>query len=276
MFASYSGLAAAIFLMPKEAAAQIVYSDPADIVLNGYGAAADIDLNNDGLDDMRFKIEHGVYPGPLILIKPQPGAYLSVEAVNYPCFTGGFSSSTAVLAFPTGKKVKDGNKWTNLQWQYVFLLRDDGYYATNCQQWKGASNMFMGFRINHDFQFYNYGWMRMSVHQNGTQMVIKDWAINMEKNKPILTGQTMRMGDEEGELQPALNVYSYGKEIYVNGNTGNLPLEITVYNAYGEKLTALNTNDVSATIAVSNWSSGSYLVQVKTAGNSFSRKVIIQ
>ena len=98
IFASYSGLAAAIFLMQKEAAAQIVYSDPADIVLNGYGAAADIDLNNDGLDDMKFKIEHGVFPGPIILIVDQPGAYLSVEATNFPCFTGGFSSSTAVFA----------------------------------------------------------------------------------------------------------------------------------------------------------------------------------
>jgi len=172
--------------------------------------------------------------------------------------------------------VKNGNKWTNLQWQNAFLLRDDGYYATNCQQWKGASNMFMGFRINHDSQFYNYGWMRMSVHQNGTQMVIKDWAINMTKNKLIFTGQTMRVCDEEAEVFPTVNIYSYGKEIYMNGNTGNLELEITVYNGFGEKVTVLNTNDVSATITGSKWSSGSYLVQVKSAGYSFSRKVIIQ
>jgi hypothetical protein len=53
-------------------------------------------------------------------------------------------------------------------------------------------------------------------------------------------------------------------------------LEITVYNAYGEKINALNTGDISATIECSNWSVGSYLVRVKTAGYSFSRKVIIQ
>jgi hypothetical protein len=35
--------------------------------------------------------------------------------------------------------------------------------------------------------------MRIPWHESSTQMVIKDWAINMTKNKPIFTGQTMRM-----------------------------------------------------------------------------------
>jgi hypothetical protein len=85
-----------------------------------------------------------------------------------------------------------------------------------------------------------------------------------------------RPGVEDGELQPALNAYSHEKKVYINGNTGNLPFEITVYNDFGEIVTAVKTNDVSATITGNKWSSGSYLLQVKTSGYSFTRKVIIQ
>ena len=73
-----------------------------------------------------------------------------------------------------------------------------------------------------------------------------------------------------------MNVYAYGKEVYINGNTGNLDLDIAIYNVFGDEVITLNTRDVSATISGSKWSAGSYLVQVKSAGYSFSRKVIIQ
>jgi hypothetical protein len=71
---------------------------------------------------------------------------------------------------------------------------------------------------------FNYGWMRMSVHQNGTQMVIKDWAINMDKEQAILTGRSMRWRDE-ADISQRLIVYSYGKRIYINGNTVTLILK---------------------------------------------------
>lgn len=46
--ATYSGLASSILLLSKNAGAQIVYTDPPDIILNGYGTSTEIDLNNDG------------------------------------------------------------------------------------------------------------------------------------------------------------------------------------------------------------------------------------
>jgi hypothetical protein len=40
--ASYSGLAGSILLLSKNADAQIVYTDPPDIILNGYGTSTEI------------------------------------------------------------------------------------------------------------------------------------------------------------------------------------------------------------------------------------------
>jgi hypothetical protein len=63
----------------------------------------DIDLNGDGLQDMRFTILHGVYPGPIIQLG-SVGASVSAIATNGPCFSGGFESSNVALAFVAGPK----------------------------------------------------------------------------------------------------------------------------------------------------------------------------
>lgn len=272
----YSGVAGSIFMMTVDAHAQIVHTDPPDILLSGIGSYADLDLNNDGLTDMRIVIhdQDPSYDGDLILLHPLHGnQHIMIKAVEYPCITGA-SGIYMAKALDEGFVIKNGFDLQGINSSFVQIVNNDGYYSSNCQQWLGKQDHYLGFRMGPNYHNH-FGWVRLSVNAKGTNMIVKDWAINLTDKQPILAGQTMRIENADGSEVGGLEIFSTGTQITIQNNDANLPLEISVYNMLGQQVAFLKTADVSASLPLNDSPAGIYIVNVTSSEGSFSHRVII-
>jgi len=153
------------------------------------------------------------------------------------------------------------------------------YYGGTCHRWAGLKKHFVGFRYRPSFiQFddYNYGWIRMSVNHSGLKVIIHDWAFNTVLNQPISAGQTMKVTTQEIQPSNDLQIYSYGKQIFINQNSQNLLLEISIYNLLGEEVKHYQSSDENVTLQCNEFPSGIYIVKTRSTEKSNNKEVVIQ
>jgi hypothetical protein len=270
----YSGVAGSILLMTFNAHSQILHTDPADILVSGIGSHADLDLNNDGTMDMRIVIKDILpsYDGDLIYLNDFNGNEpILVKAVDYPCVTGQ-SGVYMAKALEEGFVIKNAFDLKGIS--SVEIANNDGYYSSNCQQWLGKHDRYLGFRMGPNYHNH-FGWIRLSVNTSATKVIVKDWAINLSDNKPILAGQTMRLENPNGSEIGGLEIFSNGTQITIDNNDNNLPLEISVYNMMGQEVAFVKSEDVSTSLQLEESSAGIYIVNIRSAESSFSQRVMI-
>lgn len=98
--------------------------------------------------------------------------------------------------------------------------------------WLDTEMQFMGFRLSVDKNYF-YGWMRISVNDEATQLTVHDYAYEDEANKSIFTGSTT--------TEIAINtltgseIYSIGQNLIVNlPNTFTTPVDLEIFDLEGK------------------------------------------
>jgi hypothetical protein len=270
---SYSALATAMFGTAAAADAQIVYTDVnPDVTLNVINdslSAYEVDFDNDGNADMIVGAYGFVYGGTvqvnmsLNLIQPNNvAALLGYDDAGYP-YVSALASGT--LVDPAASNWYDTTAFSGTQALNALNAAGFGAYG----QFNTGADLYIGARFVLATGTH-YGWVRIQVPTDVTSTMIKDYAYRTTPNMGLTTGQT-GLGIAE---MPANVWYTYvnGKNVTITSKEeGNL----TVIDMTGKTVATGKMENGSATMNLSNATSGMYIVQFENNGVMGTKKVIL-
>ena len=157
-----------------------------------------LDLDGDGIDDLKFVHEDSV--------SGLNGNGIGVTLMHYNVeFLGNLPPQDPTHFYPY--KVNDnvlidstanGETWV-VKHPGIDVIRvmnlqfSNGSYAG---QWiGGVTDKYLGIRFKIS-NLWHYGWIRMDVAANATKLIIKDFAYNSKPNQKIFTGQKLPFGPD--------------------------------------------------------------------------------
>ena len=170
----YSALAGGIVLAANnEGNAQVVYNDFQDIVINSGGRYSynsyPLDLNSDGITD--FQLNIGTY-------------YTTYFSINASVSGNALQNSTVYPTWTVGKLNFNDEIGHNhsIGASYMGSITYGSFRG-------GVTDKYVGVRFNVNSVTY-YGWMRLDVKADFSQIVIKDFAYESSPNALIKAGAT--------------------------------------------------------------------------------------
>ncbi len=252
----YSALTAGVLLAgTKVAKSQIKYFDvDPDAVIN-QNQFIDIDLDQDGFSDLTLEQYYYYY---------YYYGYYSYYGGNQTYNTVWVSQhpQTKMVAhtiFPAGNAARldqgivvggtsnftTASAYTNLGSSTNGISNTNGAWSNGGPHF----DKYLGVRLTKGSDSF-YGWIRLDYNASSTQFTVKEFALNMEPNAPITTGQTVSAVDSTFSLQENPNIGDVVGTLAVTldpgvmlsitaGNTGNA---FTIDPATGE----LIVNDPTA------------------------------
>lgn len=273
---------AAAFLMVGDASASIVYTDlDPDEVIGGEGAEITLDINGDGTDDFTFVIYNyagtGTYIGvPFTFdIKIAGG-----EALNNNEFVGSVVTNSGytnvyvpILAPGEGINADDNfaGGYGSLAIVGEISVYGIPYYSFEGGAWLDTEMQFLGFRLNIDKDYF-YGWMRMSVNADATQLTLHDYAYESEANKSIFTGSTASEIDNNPLAET--DIYAFGQNLVVNiPGTISTSIHLDVYDMEGKLMMQQSTASRENTFNCSGFAAGNYIIQISDQTLSYRKQV---
>lgn len=179
----YSAMAPAM-IGATQLNAQVQYTDVVpDAVLSNNGQTYELDLNNDGRTDFIFymyasRSASGSYRyGYLYGTGMNPGMIRTYTW--YP------------LALSQGALIAPGGSWSSSAAIFSYSVYSS-YGSRSVYRygwWLGEQEKFMGLRIRQGGRLH-YGWVRVSVTDNGSDIIIHDYAMETIPGRPIVAGST--------------------------------------------------------------------------------------
>jgi hypothetical protein len=215
----------------------IVLSNPQTDTLN-------IDINQDGLLDLRFYI-YSMSPAPEPFVK----------TLNGNCQISFFSHSTTDTL--TSSLIHWGSG--NYQWTY-FNTYDR-----------------IGVKITNNTYIY-YGWVKATVSGGyGSRIITIDkYAFCKIANYPFLYGQTSTITNVPIiNMEDSTNVYVINNSVIIQ--SGKVIKNVTLTSIIGSVVASQNNvNSTSANISTAGLANGTYIVQVQFVDNSiFTKQIVI-
>jgi hypothetical protein len=260
---NYLALTAGFVGISPLADAQIIYTDVnPDLVLSGWGASFQLDINNDSIFD--FRVSHTKYQDYGIWYVNNFSGVTGKGQV----FTAGDSMGPYWLYRP---------KALNLDDEMIPIPPNSEWkIGGSLSRFEGFQDKYVGFRfkINNNT---HYGWARLGVAARGEYMILKDYAYNTLSGKLLRAGSIKVSLPEENPSKTFL-VYSNGSCLRIEAPsdlslTGRIRLtdmngrELISYDATNEKSVLLNTRELTP---------GIYIVSIVTANGILNKKVMIR
>ncbi|PKP01783.1 MAG: hypothetical protein CVU11_14195 [Bacteroidetes bacterium HGW-Bacteroidetes-6] len=268
--AAYSAMAVAGAASIGNANAQIVYTDPADVVLTAAGTTSfDLDLNADAVNDYVIGFVHfSTATNDQIILQAlvsNNGAMISGA--------GWASWNWYGDALNLNDPIGSAGNWQLLSatsMQRVFFAST--YAGAVYGNFGDNTDHYMGLMFDISGSYY-YGWVRVQVamdpaNQASNIITIKDYAYNSTADAPILAGQ-MAIGVEENTLDG--NIFAYDRQLNVELADANGT--VTVYNAVGQVVISQEINNANTVIGMNSFDSGIYNVVVESNGMIMQKKV---
>jgi hypothetical protein len=267
---AYSGIASSFFLM-QQADAQIIYTNPLDIVIHHQlGSYGSVDLNNDGIVDVVIETT-GQETGSKSVHVDAYSNYVRASRTCEP-FRGFYS--WFVTPLKEGQNVAAGSFASGNSFLMLWLE-----FPRSCKNvWaklKGQDR-YLGIKLRSTgdpFKYY-FGWIRLSM--TNKNIIIRDWAYNSVLGVPIKAGQ--KDEPETRLLQSkSLNVEieNIGRDIYFKKNEGDQPLSVIIYNLMGEPVQKSQFEESSFTMHLNTLPQGEYIVVVMTGEQSTTEKILL-
>lgn len=263
--AQYSALTVAIAGI-ADANGQIVYTDITDHIGNSSNPQYMLDLNNDGTDDFRVhQFNYYSYYGfsfNALYMKP-------LNAGNEVLIN---SSSPGSYAYPfaldSGDVISSGQTtWNDNSFSTGHMSLNFGGSDGN---FIGVTDKFVGLRFVVSGDTY-YGWARLDVSADAGSWVVKDYAYNSTPNSPIITGQTLSLGDNQ---MPNVKVVALNKSIGLYNLGGNT--EYSLVSVSGQSVLKGSTSNTTHVIEANTVSNGVYVLELKDVDtNAILRKKVI-
>lgn len=285
-------ISAAALLQGAAAFSQAIYTDvDPDIILDEPGESWGFDLDADGLNDFNFfnkSFTTTVFYMDQANVKALfAGAFDTMQnGINgsLGSLSGGYLYYRP-YALEISIQISDINNFYNNNYQTLAVEIDvfdspfPPFHQGNWYPWYGVdiTNHFLGFRFTDEEAVQRYGWIRCSVVDSGRTLIIHDYAYESKPDTPILTGDTI--GDTTTvaiENLHTLNaaVYSFENKIFISVSDFEDAI-VTISNLQGMTLIKKEIQQDRNVIVMDNYSSGIYLVTIKSADKIYSKKVFI-
>ncbi|OUS00464.1 hypothetical protein A9Q86_10860 [Flavobacteriales bacterium 33_180_T64] len=258
----YSAFSAAI-LGTANASGQIIYTDISDeTVLPGSSYA--LDLNNDLTGDFLFTINSAAN---FAFMQPVSGTAATMYNSN-----GFVGFSSGPYNYPSNLTAGDLINATN----GIFSARGDFNYSS-CgypgSQFCDGLDGYVGLTLVVGVDTF-YGWARIQVASDTSDMIIKDYAYNSIPGESIEAGQTLSVDDFESNTF----THAYNKDTdKLTLESSNLPLSnIDLFNILGQRVINQSLSNSNETIDMSSLTDGIYLAKVSIQGKTQTIKILKQ
>ncbi|MCK7590314.1 T9SS type A sorting domain-containing protein [Subsaxibacter sp. CAU 1640] len=259
----YGAFSAAI-LGAANASGQIVYTDIADITVDATNPRAAIDIDVDGTGDYLFG-SRTTAPNFVFMF---PASASTAASYNSNAMVG-FASS----GFYYPSNLAAGDPINNTNGIFSSARGDFNYNACAYpgSQFCDGMDGYVGlhFKIGANT---HYGWVRVQVAANASNVIIKDFAYNTTPGQSINAGQTTLSVDEFNVND--IRVVALNKNI----SLFNLP-QSTSYNLFstsGQSVLKGVTNNDTYVIEAASVATGVYVLELNdTATNAVIRKKVV-
>jgi len=193
---AYTAAAAAGLIAVSPAHAEIVFQ-PLDVVISP-AHSYEVDLLGNGNSDAVIYV---------LSIRPQ-WQDLNIAGLGSAVFGAAARSLYYALALNAGQQID-----SKLDFYGRFSSVSGGpalasvFYGEVSGDWANKGNHYLGFRFFEKGEFH-YGWMRLSVHQEGSRLSahLSGVAFEAIPDKPIVAGARREMDEPDAGLKPQVQV----------------------------------------------------------------------
>lgn len=271
---------AAAFMAAGTMDAAVVYVDvDPDNTIGGEGGIMLIDINEDGTDDFQFTVYSysGVFTYSSIKISYGVKAAVANALVNNE-FVGTLQSTMGYTfnylpILDEGAVIGSSQNFVTGTGSLAVSVSLFGFPYYSFGNWGGAEMSYMGFRLVQDGN-NNYGWMRLSVSDDGSSITLHDYAYQTNAEQSITAGQLVGVDDAAG--LEGVSIYSFGKQLNVSAPgeiAGNLVLE--VYSIEGKLVKQLSNSGNIRSVDCAELVNGNYIVKLSNGASQISKQVFI-
>lgn len=297
----YAKIAAVLLIPTSKAHAQVIYTDiDPDIVLDTYEENGFVDMDNNGTFDFSFQRGNTQYSTltysggaghtftRTVIWASFPDSPDNEIAGSYNTFSSSFTryypyainlGDIITIDEPDGLSFQD---WPFQRMAYKLKIDGGNITGSGGNWFPEKIDRYLGVHFVDGDENYHYGWIRCSVLDSGDVLIIKDYAYEMEVDKPIYAGDTINFNAVEEIYLPGITIYSFESDIYIiadekyiNSNEVKTA-SVKILNLSGELIYETTLNEKNTKITFDELPPSLYLVEVTLGNDKMVKKVILQ
>lgn len=258
----YGAFSAAI-LGTANASGQIVYTDIADVTVDGANQRYAIDLDNDGTGDYLFGANGTNFAFIFPASSSMASAFNSNLMVGFTSYPYAYPSNLAPGTPIMGLNPTVGDQRAD------FNYSSCGYPGS---QFCDGMDGYVGFHFYIGANLH-FGWARIQVAASGASIIVKDYAYNTTPNDPIEAGQQALSIDEFETNNTKIVALNKSIGLY------NLPqsTEYRVLDITGKSVLSDSVETDTYVIEANTLSNGIYVVELKdsNSGAVIRKKIVL-
>lgn len=289
----YSAFAVCFLLIQDEGAAEAVYTDIPDTVINHNAETFWLDLDDSGTMDFSFQKQSfdflvstyysgyvtshfsAIFAEPLII-----GDMIAGSTVIW----GGSAAGSFVVYHPyaiaSGEMINDSLSFQfaddqNMAFRYT--TAEGAYFPKGGNWYPEVLDHYLGIYFKDSAGCYHYGWIRCDVKNEGKELVIMDFAYESKCETGIVAGDII--GDtttlaltESGLIVPT--IYSYSGTIVINIDKQLLGAKYSVVNLEGKVISSGHLNELNNKIN-SIHGDGTFIIIVEQGTYRYSKQILL-
>ncbi len=255
-----------LFLLPLflltayQAGAQVTYVNIEPDYYQNTSGDKRFDVNADGVPDLEFS---------LTILNPATDVWFTLNTHDSVDVWIDSTNFNSVKRIDQGVLISAAGKWktaSNIPVAYLTSGSKEG-------PWPGSTDKCLAFRLKKGSN-YQYGWMRLSVHEKVNNYTVKDYAYRQELNMPITAGQQYQTSVAPATLTTQnLVMELFDKKIRIHASTGNF--SYSIYTLSGIEKMHGDVYEDQTNIDMAGFSAGIYIIGVHSAGSVLFKKIFI-
>ena len=260
----YSAAAAAVVGTAGTANGQIVYNQINKTLTSNQVDSVDI-VTDGNYDLIMGVLDYTASSGPLVVL----GAPMNSQ--------GHAMAGSAPSGYNYPFKLNAGTSVKNQQFLPADSLGSFLYIVSSSTPWSsfwqgGVTDGYLGMKLSVGGNTH-YGWVRMDMAADGSQVVIKDCAYESTANGDINTGAGINI---EEFANIANSMWIHEKTLHTEFLVEFDKAQINIMDMSGKVVESIDVIDAKATYDVSHLSSGTYVVSLSMDENVINKKDIIR
>ena len=277
--AAYSVASIAFVSIQEDVQAFVIYNDldPDSLVLGNDTIILDID--GDGVNDLRFWIESKIgsieSSGGLIVPYQYRFAYaqgISVNAIMGKQNTLSSYIINSAYIFESGDLIADTIPKFTAKARLAGFISVDGSVVYEGGAWSGTENSYMGIRFKISGATH-FAWIRLSVAEGGSSIQIDALAWDNQVDAGIVAGTTV--GVSENRELTAINIFSNHNSITIQSEGYLDNILCKVVDIGGRDIYAATISGYNNEIPAAAFPSGIYIVIMDINNQLITKKIWI-
>lgn len=275
--AAYSVASIAFVAIHEDVQAFVIYNDldPDSLVLGNDTLLLDID--GDGINDIRFWIESKIgsieSSGGLIVPYQYRFAYaqgISVNAIMGKQNTLSSYIINSAYIFESGELIADTIPKFTAKARLAGFNSVDGSVIYEGGPWSGTDNSYMGIRFKISGATH-FAWIRLSVAEGGSSIQINALAWDNQVDAGIVAGSTV--GITENPELTAINIFSNHTSIIIQSEDFLDNASCKVVDISGREIYAATISGFNNEILAHSFPNGIYIVVIESKNQFITKKI---